>query len=348
MANLPAKGLQAKEIWQELEDAINERDLAVGGAGDFVISGINAGERLFKATDLIAIQNKVTALAALFINHIINGGDYHGELDYSIGIPGGWWPDILLPAYANVGDGTAFTRKFGEAGAIQTAYGNINTGDFVVIINEGGTNKIVEYLNELYRILDLCRWTFGSPSGFTDGEYGEGIGETFGSYDPTGAWAATVADFSVIPSSLGYLFRYSVLEYDTDPPPERNTGNALSGTGRLTLSGIATHVAHSLDWYIYVEQWPPDSWIDYTFDGDGIVIEGWNKIEITATNQNAQNQTAIIGDSSIQDNPGNPPHVPWPEQSATKKGWQMLSVEFGIAAYAIIKWDVAGGFSKVS
>ena len=349
MSNLPAKGLQAKEIWQELEDAVNERDLAIGGTGLFDVSGNTIEDELFSSTDLVDLQNKVRILALTFVDHTDNAGNWHGTaLAENVGPNwtfGSGAHNILSSANANVGDGTNWTRKFGEVGNIQTAFGTVVGGDYAAIIQEGATYKVVEYLNELYRVLDLLRWTRSTSNGVIENnDFISLNGNSYPTADEAWSWLVTNwPGIFINDGSSRDLMRFVNVNVAT--PPGLYNAHAGNVRGKYRLIIPTDAFAHSVD--VYAEGGKLISISDFDiWDDDGIgLLSGGVQSRVFADVGpiiSTSHLTDFLGDiATLQDRPADPA----PPTDTQIRGWRLIGIN---ASVLIIKWDVVGGFSKVT
>src|SRR3990167_1399969 len=163
IATLPANGLQDFGIYQELIDRMTELSTVCGlSAYTNPFPSSADGYSIHSASALAGLQVRARALVdtGIWVVHTNSGGDWSGETS----IPIWTWNNnattvILNSAHANVGDGANFTRRYGDADNLSTSYGYVALDDITGIYTEDGVGKIAEFLNEIYRVLNLLQWT---------------------------------------------------------------------------------------------------------------------------------------------------------------------------------------------
>lgn len=399
MSNLPAKGLQAKEIWQELQDAINERQRGIGIAPSnlayFSISGNVHNERLFSYGDLANLQFLIEGLAPFYVNYHDNSGVWTGlqpvgGVDWlyiannEIGVNdfppslANWAPawtfgsgthNICLPAYANIGDGTNWTRKFGIRNNIQTAYGRVQREDYCAIIEESGTYKIVEYLNEIYRFLNELRWAkfisrHHSYAGFVVELSGAQIvGGDWGD-NPDASWTALTGSWDGLFDGAAKLFDPAWSDLITWGPfrvgSMTNTGNpspsvyqSSANVQRVQFSLSVPDYddvrrsadcyalsarAQDLSDYFHGSGSNTNEWDDY---GLGYLENSYYLIDTIAETINAPMVGALINnDNALPTRPSiNPAFI----NHQVARGYIMSPIQM-----AVVKFDGPNGFSKIS
>ena len=363
MANLPAKGLQEIGIWKELEDAINERRIVLGQLGTFHVPGSIAGEVCLQS-GLASIQAQIEVLcgwryihipnaSSQFVNYVEVSSDWDNQpfirrWKFGPFNPSQSWSmsNICLPEHANVGDGNLWTRVTGTSGNIVKQYESVQTGDYVGIYQDNdGIFKIAECLNEMYRILDLLRYTTVAADPF-----GAEIAHS------KATWTELVAVWPPNPfptdTDLGAQVRGHIARESNFDSPFQGIWPSASGISvraKYRAIGINTQYAHAIDFYIYTMA--PNGQFDghiETWDDDGLGFfeNRWNRtFSVSATFDSEVLTDYFVNDISLQDRPIVPP--PLPPKLTNSRGW-VFNTEPNLRNTGIVKWDVAGGFSKIS
>ena len=356
VVGLPTQGLQEKGIWQELEDALNERRKAIGLSDASIFTTFGNGDwNVQTATELADLQQKIEDLVPSFVNHGTSGGDYDGDS----AVPAWEWNDtsattgILHSSNANVGDGTDWTRRHGTADSLSTSYGQVTAGDVCHLYRESSTDKIAEYLNEMYRVLDLLRWSI------VDDDFAQGGNEPYFTRVTTNiraqrtesttkstadaAWTALVANYPGSFNTDDTTFRAvrkASINYDYSSGKYGAVGESVKLT--LTLNDLTTDFDRACD--LYGEKragGADDTYTEWEADGTGYVEDDVNLVESnSATNSATEAFSVINNDATLQDRPTSDPHTS--SSNTERRGWQL---DHWIA---VIKWNVASGFTKVS
>ena len=343
---LPTKGVQDTTLWQELEDAVNERCTAAG-IGTISISGTSPGDRLFQTSALVAIQQKIEDLVPYFVDHTDSLGDWDGVSAKADVAPawnfGSGDNNILSAAHANVGNESNWTRRHGSKSTLSTSYGQVQIGDVAAIYEEASVTKIAEYLNEMYRVIDLLRWT--KTSTFSDSVEGYTLTRNGTLLDTFNTlWAWLVANWAHSwGASSGDPFHKSALRQWGGGSPGRQAGG-YNVRANLTLSGLPSHVQRSCAWYLYgfgSGHVDIDEWDD---DGLGYTENVYNLVTTTGETGGAVASGWIGNDVTLQDRPSADPGGP----DDIYRGWQLSVAQSGYAGVAVVKWDGLNGFTKLS
>lgn len=378
VATLPAKGLQEWGIWQELIDAVSERKRTVGGGvfanpfTDVTASGTAVAQAVALANIQSGVENLV--LANAFINHLDNGGNWHGIAGQQGSAPAALGPkwtlgtgthNIFLPQYANVGNSTNWTRRAGsDPDALSTLYGRVTAGDVHGLYREGGIDKIAEYLNEIYRVLDLLRWTkkIETSSILPLPIQNDPIEEIY--TEPGAQFVSPLAAYNDLVARWPGVFVPNTHQPPTPPigtstflwvkhtvqvqwvsgPPDKFRAYGRNTRCRVSITIPTTAFAHSIDLY---GQTPSNDLGDdprvdeFDFDGLGYEQDKVSLVQTIPENYNNPDHSTFIGsDASVQDQPATDPSASGDRLRV--RGYTLRD------AVAIIKWDGPSGFTKVS
>lgn len=374
IGGLGAKGLQDHLIWAEFEDAINERREAVGDIPNFVVKGAVAGDRLWNHADVEDVQAEIERLALLYVDHQDNAGDWTGT-DLADIAPSYTWGDETIHDLCLLGDigvpgNRDWTRKLGSApDSIVTAYGRMQQNDYAAIIKESGSHVLVPYLNEMYRALDLMRWTT------------QGVSWRNTDIEIVGAQAFDVAshavdsnvDFDAVWTDLDLLWATDTWNSGTVIGPRvghadvarrmavffwRSVGSKrkkgiIKSTRSEARAGTGNFAAKTVDLYGYIrdamhlEVPPPDPGFSYTetFDPDGLPpgaeAQKWLLMDnsgISATS------TVVIGVEGDLGTLPNRPADPSGPLDGQYRGWFVRADK----TQCVVKYNCVHGFVKVS
>jgi len=345
---MTAKGLQDVAVWQELQTAFDQRAGAAGIAS-VTVPGANAGERIYRALDIYNMQLKARAIALAFIDHTDNGGDWHGDVLGAFA-PNYTWNSgangILGPTRANVGDGSLPTRIHGAAEPWTTVYGWNQMHDLAGIYSESGVAKLVPLWNEIYRVLDWCRWTRKTYS------YGAGSpwrGDQISATGVGGTKAAAYADMLAnwdglwdAPSSdLWYASRWAIVSTDWWCQGTNDRVNLCVENAALPALGIQ----RSCDYYMLGQDPVTYGNFDWDDDGLGYLPSVCNNVTTAAEAGTTELWSDYIGNfPTAQDIPNDP----IPPASIRTRGWMLYGLDGSWRIGGVIKWDGLNGFTSVS
>ena len=121
----------------------------------------------------------------------------------------------------------------------------------------------------------------------------------------------------------------------------------INNRGKYRISGLPTFCQKTVDFYLKSEtvlfQRPLDEW-----DGDGLWLDAINQIGTVGPNADAQVTTDYVGDDvTLQDKPTGGDGIGI--GGYTGRGWHLAGPEINsVPGVAVVRWDVPGGFSKIT
>lgn len=366
VATLPAKGLQEWGIWQELIDAINERYLVLGGGFSNPFTDITAaGTATAQAAAKIAMQRVIEGLVPGFVVHANNGGNWTGlETIPTYTFNNNATTGILGASFANVGDGTSWTRRAGsDPDALSTFYGRVIAGDVHGLYREGGVDKIAEYLNEMYRVLNLLRWTktaLPPGQGNVNGRLkvvSNGYRQGYAAGRATQALAFTdaqtdinlqaFAGFADVTSEQAFNYEYGEKYAYWSTSGGLYDGYAIQTRFKLNSYFTITPTGsswYSLDLYGYADEVNSghlediEEWDD---EGLGLINGKLNLLETFPETINYSQTTGFFADGSLT--------FPTPNTNSNEQvGYIYRKVNVSRVFQGVHKWDGPSGFTKVS
>ena len=327
-------------VWQEIVDAINER--AVASNAGFTLSDTSDGQDWFSAANIGAVtyglQARVESLVPLFVNHTDNGGNWDGVQvdDFA---PMWTWADIC--AAANVGDGMNWTRHHGILGQT-TSYGRAQAGDCFASYGPDGAPQMVKWLNELYRVFNLLRWTrIGTVA------YGPEVLDDVDDGDTSEeAYNNLLAHFPQWPWTSYPSWPDRICSIANNGWFGAQGTNARAPFRTFTIPDAGC--LRAVDFYGVARFWVDENVAIYQWDDDGLGYEE-NKvklIESSASTSDANVLSSLLGDyDTLQDKPDQDP----PLSKKSRRGWALFgSFENNYGCQSVVRWDVPGGFSKIN
>jgi hypothetical protein len=313
----PTAGYRSLNPMEAIRLALAERCAVSGNALLAPIaSPFSAG--IITRQDMVNIESELNEQIPLFVNHTDNAGDWDG-----IGTKSPMWSTTSIMAY------------LGESRLAVPAAGN----------------RPNDWLHQQYNIINLLRWTRRDQvsSGITvTGEERTGSSTYATSWTATYSAAVTAWDAASW-TGAGTL---PAAGYSAKWVPDLAADRVYIQRQRSTFSlgSLPSGVSSTVVWHAYTQS-PPWSGntnsgtldpAELVFDDEGLgyTDDAWNAFE-TATDNTTTRTSGYVGNIATA-----PAECADPVATESALGWALPS-DGESAVYAVIKWNVTGGFAFV-